>query len=69
MHEGWLVRGADRQPVPQAAGGHGDVYRAVVRWVVDGGPPPVDPADAARTARVLDAALVSAAERRVVQLP
>ena len=69
VHEGWLVRGADRQPVPQAAGGHVDVYRAVVRWVVDGGPPPVDPADAARTARVLDAALVSAAERRVVQLP
>ena len=28
----------------------------------------VDPADAARTARVLDAALLSAAERRVVQL-
>ena len=69
VHEGWLVRGADRQPVPQAAGGHADLYRAVVPWVVDGGPPPVDPADAARTARVLDAALLSAAERRVVQLP
>lgn len=69
VHEGWLVRGADRQPVPQAAGGHVDLYRAVVRWVVDGGPPPVDPSDAARTARVLDAALVSATERRVVTLP
>lgn len=69
VHEGWLVRGADRQPVPQAAGGHVDLYRAVVRWVVDGGPPPVEPLDAARTARVLDAALVSAAERRVVPLP
>ena len=46
-----------------------DLYRAVVRWVVDGGPPPVDPSDAARTARVLDAALVSATERRVVTLP
>jgi len=69
VHEGWLVRGADRQPVPRAVGGHVDLYRAVVRWVVDGGPPPVEPADAARTARVLDAALLSAAERRVVQLP
>ncbi|KRD44882.1 oxidoreductase [Cellulomonas sp. Root930] len=69
VHEGWLVRGADRQPVPRAAGGHVDLYRAVVRWVVDGGPPPVDPADAARTARVLDAAMVSAAEHRVVRLP
>ncbi len=68
VHEGWLVRGADRQPVPRAPGGHVDLYRAVVRWVVDGGPPPVDPADAARTARVLDAAQVSATERRVVAL-
>jgi len=69
VHEGWLVRGADRRPVPRAAGGHVDLYRAVVRWVVDGGPPPVDPADAARTARILDAARLSAAERRVVHLP
>ena len=69
VHEGWLVRGADRQPVPQAAGGHVDLYRAVVRWVRDGGPPPVDPGDAARTARVLDAAVLSATEHRVVALP
>ncbi|MEZ0448574.1 Gfo/Idh/MocA family protein [Cellulomonas sp. ICMP 17802] len=69
VHEGWLVRGTDRTPVPRAPGGHVDLYRAVVRWVLDGGPPPVDPADAARTARVLDAAVVSAAERRVVPLP
>ena len=58
----------ERTPVPRAPGGHVDLYRAVVRWVLDGGPPPVDPADAARTARVLDAAQVSAAERRVVLL-
>ncbi|MBO3084132.1 Gfo/Idh/MocA family oxidoreductase [Cellulomonas fengjieae] len=69
VHEGWLVRGADRRPVPRAPGGHVDLYRAVVRWVQDGGPPPVDPEDAVRTARVLDAALLSAAERRVVALP
>ena len=68
-HEGWLVRGAERIPVPRVPGGHVDLYHAVVRWVRDGGPPPVDPADAARTARVLDAARASAAERRVVRLP
>ncbi|WP_421734106.1 Gfo/Idh/MocA family protein [Cellulomonas sp.] len=68
VHEGWLVRGSDRQPVPRATGGHVDFYRAVVRWVAGGGPTPVDPADAARTARVLDAALVSATENRVVPL-
>ena len=58
VHEGWLVRGAERVPVPVPAGGHRDVYRAVRPWVVDGGPPPVDPVDAVRTARVLDAARV-----------
>ncbi len=68
-HEGWLVRGSERTPVARAEGGHVDLYRAVVRWVVDGGPPPVDPFDAARTARVLDAARLSADEQRVVHLP
>ena len=66
-HEGWLVRGAERVPVPRVGGGHVDIYRAVAAWVVDGGPPPVDPFDAARTARVLDAARVSADEGRVVR--
>ncbi len=68
VHEGWLVRGGERTPVPMPTGGHHDVYREVVRWVVDGGPPPVDPADAVRTARVLDAARTSAEEGRVVRL-
>ncbi|WP_028046544.1 Gfo/Idh/MocA family protein [Cellulomonas sp. URHE0023] len=68
-HEGWLVRGSDRAPVPRVGRGHSDVYRAVAAWVVDGGPPPVDPFDAARTARVLDAAKVSADEGRVVRMP
>lgn len=68
VHEGWLVRGNERTAVPAPPGGHVDLYRDVVRWVVDGGPPPVDPADAVRTARVLDAARVSAAEGTVVRL-
>lgn len=67
-HEGWLVRGSERSPVPMPPGGHVDLYREAVRWVVDGGPPPVDPADAVRTARVLDAARTSAAEGVVVRL-
>jgi len=66
VHGGWLVRGAERVPCPLPPGGHEDLYREVVRWVLDGGAPPVDPQDAVRTARVLDAALVSARERRVV---
>jgi len=67
-HEGWLVRGAERSPVPRVGGGHVDVYHAAAAWVLHGGPVPVDPADAARTARVLDAARVSADEGRVVRL-
>lgn len=67
-HEGWLVRGAERTPVPRAAGGHEDVYRAVERWLRADGPVPVDPWDAVRTARVLDAARRSAAEGGAVVL-
>ncbi|WP_448629244.1 Gfo/Idh/MocA family oxidoreductase [Cellulomonas soli] len=67
-HEGWIVRGADRVAVPRAHGGHVDIYRAVVRWIVDGAPVPVDPADAVRTAHVLDAARASAAQGQVVRL-
>lgn len=67
-HEGWLVRGDERVPVPRAPGGHPDFYRAVEAWVRGGGAPPVDPADAVMTARVLDAARVSAREHRAVPL-
>ena len=66
--EGWLVRGDERTPVPRTPGTHADLYRDVVRWVTDGGPPPVEPWDAVRTARVLDAALVSAREHRAIPL-
>jgi predicted dehydrogenase len=65
-HEGWLVRGAERVAVPRAPGGHADFYRAVVAWAREGGPVPVDPWDAVRTASVLDAARISAREGRAV---
>jgi predicted dehydrogenase len=67
-HEGWLVRGDERTPVRRAPGGHPDFYRAVGSWVRGTGPVPVDPADAVVTARVLDAARVSAREHRTVTL-
>lgn len=57
---GWLVHGNERSPVQQAQGGHVDFYHAVVSWLVDSGPAPVDPEDAWRTALVLDAARRSA---------
>ncbi|WP_169165221.1 Gfo/Idh/MocA family protein [Cellulomonas taurus] len=66
--EGRLVRGEEVTPVRRAAGGHPDFYRAVTAWALDGAPVPVDPADAVLTARVLDAAKVSAAEERAVRL-
>ncbi|WP_245643381.1 Gfo/Idh/MocA family protein [Sanguibacter suarezii] len=59
--EGWIARGRERSFVPRAPGGHGDFYPAVSRWLREGGPVPVDPRDAVHTARVLDAARVSAA--------
>ncbi|MBO1750619.1 Gfo/Idh/MocA family oxidoreductase [Actinotalea sp. BY-33] len=63
-HEGWLVHGEDREPVRRAPGTHADYYRAVAEWVLSGGPVPVDPADAVRTAAVLDLARRSATEGR-----
>ncbi len=67
-HEGWLLRGSITSPVTRAPGGHEDFYRAVESWVLDGGPVPVDPWDAVRTAAVLDAARVSSAGGVVVEL-
>lgn len=62
--EGLLVRGDQVEPVDRAPGGHADFYRAVGRWLGAGGPLPVDPWDAVRTAAVLDAARRSAREGR-----
>lgn len=67
-HEGWLVHGDERVPVPRAPGGHADYYRAVDAWVRGSAGAPVDPRDAVATARVLDAARRSAREGQVVTL-
>jgi predicted dehydrogenase len=71
---GWLVAGSMRTPVATEPGGPADFYPAVRAALALGDPRarraamPVDPADAVATARVLDAARTSAAERRVVDL-
>ncbi|RXR23112.1 Gfo/Idh/MocA family oxidoreductase [Oerskovia turbata] len=65
--EGWVTHGRERRPVPRAAGGHADFYRAVAGWV-DGGPVPVEPADAVRTAHVLDVARDSARSGRRLEV-
>jgi predicted dehydrogenase len=57
---GWFTRGRDRRPVDAAPGGHADFYRALGPWLAGRAPAPVDPADAVRTAEVLDAARESA---------
>lgn len=64
--EGWLTRGRERTPVPQAPGGHADFYRLLVDWLEGDGEIPVDPQDAVRTAEVLDAARVAAREGRAL---
>lgn len=66
--EGWLSHGRERTPVPRAPGGHEDFYPAVAAWLHDGGPVPVEPEDTVLTARVLDAARVSAATGQRVSL-
>ncbi|WP_369374340.1 Gfo/Idh/MocA family oxidoreductase [Promicromonospora sp. Populi] len=65
---GWLVRGRERTAVPQPRGGHDDFYPAVAEWLAGEAEVPVDPADAVRTAEVLDAARRSAQEGRLVDV-
>ncbi|HEV6954030.1 MAG TPA: Gfo/Idh/MocA family oxidoreductase [Promicromonospora sp.] len=65
---GWLVRGRERTPVPRPPGGHEDFYTAVAEWLAGEAEAPVDPADAVRTAEVLDAARLSAREGRLVEV-
>lgn len=67
-HCGWLVAGESREPVFRASGEAADFYRGVAAAVTGGGEMPVDPRDAVHVLDVIDAARVSAAERRVVQL-
>jgi predicted dehydrogenase len=70
-HSGWLVTGAERTPVPRAPGGPADLYREVARALAEGtgqAGMPVQPRDAVHVLEVLDAARLSAGERRVVEV-
>jgi scyllo-inositol 2-dehydrogenase (NADP+) len=65
---GRLVRGEESEAVPSEAGAWPRFYVAVERALREGGPPPVDPADAVATLEVLEAARRSAAAATVVDL-
>ena len=60
---GRLVQGDEGEPVLSEPGGWPVFYTEFERALRDGGPPPVDPADAVAVLEVLDAARRSAAEQ------
>lgn len=70
-HCGWLHRGVEREAVPRARSEQAEFYRAVAAALESGEPQaamPVDPWDAVHTLAVIDAARVSAAQERVVEV-
>lgn len=64
---GRLVRGDESWPVPAERGRWDSFYPAVAAAVRGEAAVPVDPADAVRALRVIEAARLSAVERRVVE--
>ncbi|MET0125721.1 MAG: Gfo/Idh/MocA family oxidoreductase [Pseudomonas caspiana] len=65
---GSLVQGEHREPVPTERGCWLEFYSQLQVALAGDGPNPVDPHDAVASARVLDAARLSAREGRVVTL-
>ena len=65
---GWLVQGDGSEPVPSEPGEWPAFYAQLERAMREGGPPPVDPADAVAVLEVIDAARRSAARRQTVSL-
>ncbi|MFI6507739.1 Gfo/Idh/MocA family oxidoreductase [Streptosporangium sp. NPDC050855] len=65
---GTLGAGDDGRAVPTEPGGYAGFYPAVLACLRDGAPPPVEPEEVVRALAVLEAARLSAAERRVVTL-
>ena len=63
-----LVDADGEREIALERGDYPAFYRGVVDWLAAGRPPPVDPWDAVMGLRVLDAALRSARDRRVVDL-
>ena len=71
-HVGWIVRGREREPGPVApASDQAEFYRQVAAALLSEEPQarvPVDPRDAVHVLAVMDAARVSAAQGRVVEV-
>jgi predicted dehydrogenase len=68
---GWVVRGDEREPVLGLAGDAADFYREVAGALAAPDPQermPVDPRDAVHVLAVIDAARISAADGRVVDV-
>lgn len=65
---GRLVTGDESEPVPSERGDWPRFYSLLAAALRDGGPPPVDPRDAVRTLRIIEAARRSAATRTIVAL-
>lgn len=65
---GAIHRGAEVVPVPSERGRWDTFYPAFAAAARGAGPVPVDPREAVRVLEILDAALVSSRERRVVEL-
>ena len=65
---GRLLRGDEGGPVASEPGRWDLFYPAVLSALLGDGDVPVDPADAVRTLELIEAARVSAAEHRVVDL-
>ena len=57
------MKGEESEPVPSEPGAWPVFYTEFERALREGGPPPVDPADAVAVLEVIDAARRSAAEQ------
>lgn len=68
--DGWgrLANGTSVRAVPTERGAYERYYAGVAAAIRNGAPPPVDPADAVAAIAVIEAANISALERRVVAL-
>lgn len=70
-HLGWLVTGTERRPVERVEGDQADFYREVAQALAQEEPQPampVDPIDAVHVLAVIDAARISSAGHRVVDV-
>jgi predicted dehydrogenase len=65
---GRLSNGRESQTIPTERGAYEHYYQGVRDAIERGAPPPVDPADSVAGLEVIEAAIVSATERRVVAL-